>query len=47
VLLNSAAGLIVADKVSSLTDGAETAARVLDQGDALLVLDKLIEISNG
>ncbi|KZL06251.1 anthranilate phosphoribosyltransferase [Pseudovibrio sp. Ad26] len=46
VLLNSAASLIVADKVSTLTEGAQMAAQAIDQGAALSRLDKLVEASD-
>ncbi len=45
VLFNSAASLIVADKVSTLTEGAQMAAQAIDQGAALSRLDKLVEAS--
>ncbi len=47
VLLNSAAALIVAGKVSTLAAGVDMAAAALDQSHALDVLTKLVEISNG
>ncbi|AEV37891.1 Anthranilate phosphoribosyltransferase [Pseudovibrio sp. FO-BEG1] len=46
VLLNSAASLIVADKVATLTDGVEMAAQAIDTGTALSRLDKLVEASD-
>ncbi|MEM9013527.1 MAG: anthranilate phosphoribosyltransferase [Pseudomonadota bacterium] len=46
VLLNSAAALIVADKVNNLRDGVEMAAHAIDRGAAKASLDRLIEISN-
>ncbi|KZL21902.1 Anthranilate phosphoribosyltransferase [Pseudovibrio axinellae] len=46
VLFNSAASLIVADKVSTLTDGVKMAANTIDSGAALSRLDKLVEASN-
>ncbi|KZL26765.1 anthranilate phosphoribosyltransferase [Pseudovibrio sp. WM33] len=46
VLLNSAASLIVADKVSTLTEGVQMAAQAIDQGAALSRLDKLVEASD-
>ncbi|QUS54095.1 anthranilate phosphoribosyltransferase [Pseudovibrio brasiliensis] len=46
VLFNSAASLIVADKVSTLTDGVEMAAQAIDTGTALSRLDKLVEASD-
>ncbi|KZK82021.1 Anthranilate phosphoribosyltransferase [Pseudovibrio sp. Ad13] len=46
VLLNSAASLIVADKVSTLAEGVQMAAHAIDQGAALSRLDKLVEASD-
>jgi anthranilate phosphoribosyltransferase len=46
VLLNSAAALIVADKVQDLKSGAAMAAQALDNGAARAVLDKLVAITN-
>jgi len=46
VLLNSAAALIVADKVADLKAGAALAAECIDSGAAKATLDKLIAISN-
>ncbi len=46
VLLNSAASLIVADKVATLTDGVQMAAQAIDTGAALSRLDKLVEASD-
>lgn len=46
VLLNSAASLIVADKVSTLAEGVQMAAQAIDQGAALSRLDKLVEASD-
>ncbi|MGH0002915.1 anthranilate phosphoribosyltransferase [Pseudovibrio ascidiaceicola] len=46
VLFNSAASLIVADKVSTLTEGVQMAAQAIDQGAALSRLDKLVEASD-
>ncbi|MDB5437949.1 MAG: anthranilate phosphoribosyltransferase [Caulobacteraceae bacterium] len=45
VLLNSAAALLVADKVETLSEGVETAARSIDSGAAASALDKLVEIT--
>jgi anthranilate phosphoribosyltransferase len=42
VLLNAAAALVVAGAVSTLTDGARDAARVLDDGSAGALLDRWI-----
>ena len=41
VLLNSAAALIVAGRVTSLREGAECAARAIEQGAARAALDRL------
>ncbi len=46
VLLNAAAGLIVAEKVETLREGAAMAAEVLDNGRALARLEQLVAISN-
>lgn len=46
VLLNTAAGLIVAGKAGSLREGAELAADTIDTGKAAETLEKLVEISN-
>lgn len=47
VVLNTAAGLIVADKASSLAQGADMARAALDDGRALGTLEKLAAITNG
>ncbi|PAQ09384.1 anthranilate phosphoribosyltransferase [Mesorhizobium temperatum] len=47
VLMNAGAGLVVAGKATTLTDGMATAAQAIDSGQALKVLDRLVEISNG
>jgi len=47
VLLNAAAGLLVADKVETLREGVELAARSIDSGAARAALAKLIEVTNG
>lgn len=47
VLLNAAAALIVADKTTSLKDGAAMAAAALDEGRAKATLAKLVAVSNG
>ena len=44
VLLNSAAALLVADRVSSITDGWQLAAEVIDSGQAE---EKLAELKTG
>ncbi len=46
VLLNAAASLIVADKVTNLKDGAKMAAEAIDCGAAKRGLEKLIAVSN-
>jgi anthranilate phosphoribosyltransferase len=45
VLLNAAAGLLVADKVSDFKEGLELAAMIIDSGQALQKLEQLIELS--
>lgn len=47
VLLNSAAALIVADKVADLREGAEVAAGMIDSGKAKETLARLVAVSNG
>jgi anthranilate phosphoribosyltransferase len=47
VLLNAAAALIVADKVSDLREGAEAAAGAIDSGKAKETLARLVAVSNG
>jgi anthranilate phosphoribosyltransferase len=47
VLLNSAAALIVADKVGDLREGAEIAASIIDSGKARETLARLVAVSNG
>jgi len=46
VLLNSAAALIVADKVADLPTGVAAAAKAIDSGGAADVLKKLVAVSN-
>ncbi|HLI67321.1 MAG TPA: anthranilate phosphoribosyltransferase [Caulobacteraceae bacterium] len=46
VLLNTAAALLVADKVETLSAGATLAAGVIDDGRALAALDKLVQATN-
>jgi anthranilate phosphoribosyltransferase len=46
VLLNAAAGLHVAGRVDSMTDGIDVAAKAIDSGDARRVLDRWVEVSN-
>lgn len=45
VLLNAAAAFLVGEKVETLREGVDLAARVIDEGRALAALDKLIEIA--
>ena len=47
VLLNSAAALIVADKVADLREGVEAAAGIIDSGKAKQTLARLVAVSNG
>lgn len=46
VVLNSAAGLYTADKVSSLEKGVDLANQLIDSGKALDQLNKFIKLSN-
>jgi anthranilate phosphoribosyltransferase len=46
VLMNAAAGLIVAGKAETLADGVAQAGRSIDEGRAERVLDALVRISN-
>jgi len=47
VLLNAAAGFLVGDKVETLREGVELAAKSIDSGAAKAALEKLIEVTNG
>lgn len=47
VLLNSAAALIVAGRVSDLKQGVEMAAQAIDSGAAKKALARLVAVSNG
>lgn len=47
VLLNAAAGFLIGDKVETLREGVELAAKSIDSGAALAALEKLIEVTNG
>ena len=47
VLLNAAAALVIADKVSSLPEGVELARESIDSGAAKARLDKLVQITQG
>jgi len=46
VVMNAAAGLVVADRATNLRDGAEMSAAALDDGSAASTLAKLAEITN-
>jgi anthranilate phosphoribosyltransferase len=46
VLLNAAAALLVSEKVETLREGVDAAARVIDEGLAKVALDRLIQASN-
>ncbi|HIN76152.1 MAG TPA: anthranilate phosphoribosyltransferase, partial [Rhodospirillales bacterium] len=46
VLLNTAAALIISDKVKDLKEGVNIAANTIDSGKAKLVLERMIEITN-
>jgi anthranilate phosphoribosyltransferase len=46
VVLNAAAGLVVAGKAEKLAAAAELAVDAIDSGKALRVLERLKEISN-
>lgn len=46
VLLNTAAALLVADKVEALRDGVELAGAAIDEGRARGALDRLIDATN-
>ncbi|MGN0611913.1 MAG: anthranilate phosphoribosyltransferase, partial [Ruminiclostridium sp.] len=46
VLMNAGAALYIGGKADSLKDGIALAADIIDSGKALVVLDKLIEVSN-
>jgi anthranilate phosphoribosyltransferase len=46
VLLNAAAGLLVGEKVETLREGVELAAKALDDGAAHLALERLVEATN-
>jgi anthranilate phosphoribosyltransferase len=45
VLVNAAAGLLVSEHVSSLTEGVQMAGSVLDNGDVTKKLSDLVECS--
>ncbi|WP_187971748.1 anthranilate phosphoribosyltransferase [Aquibium microcysteis] len=46
VLMNAAAALLVASRVTSLADGVDIAARSIDGGKAERALERLVEVSN-
>jgi anthranilate phosphoribosyltransferase len=46
VLMNAAASLLVSDRVETLRDGVEEAARVIDSGLAKTALERLAQASN-
>ena len=46
VLLNAAAAFLVGDKVETLREGVELAARVIDDGSAMTALNKLAQITS-
>ncbi len=45
VLLNAAAGLVVADAVDNIEQGLELAARSIDSGDAAATLQRFVDVS--
>ncbi len=46
VLLNAAAALLVADRVETLSAGAEMAAETIDAGLAAQALERLVAVTN-
>ncbi|MBZ0210914.1 MAG: anthranilate phosphoribosyltransferase, partial [Hyphomicrobium sp.] len=46
VVLNAGAALIVGGKAADLREGAEKAARAIDDGSAARALDKLVAVTN-
>lgn len=46
VLMNAGAALYIGGKAETLKDGIALAAKIIDSGNALETLDKLIEVSN-
>ncbi len=46
VVLNSACALYITGKAASIEEGVEMAKKSIDSGDALKVLEKMIEVSN-
>jgi anthranilate phosphoribosyltransferase len=47
VLLNAAAALLIAGRVSTIAEGVPLAAAALDNGEAARVLERLVRVSNG
>ena len=47
VLLNAAAALLIAGRVSAIAEGVHQAAAALDNGEAARVLERLVRVSNG
>jgi anthranilate phosphoribosyltransferase len=47
VLMNAAAGLVVAGTTTDLAAGVRLAAEAIDDGRAVAVLERLVEVSNG
>lgn len=47
VLLNTAAALIVAERVDDLRSGVELAAKTIDSGAAVTTLERLVTVTNG
>ncbi|MBH0239922.1 anthranilate phosphoribosyltransferase [Methylobrevis albus] len=47
VLMNAGAGLLIADKVATYTEGVVLAAAAIDDGRASATLDRLVALSNG
>jgi anthranilate phosphoribosyltransferase len=47
VLMNAAAGLVVAEEAATMAEGIATAASAIDDGRATAVLEKLVQVSNG
>ena len=46
VVLNAGAALVVAGQAADLRAGAARAAKAIDDGDARLVLDRLVSVTN-
>jgi anthranilate phosphoribosyltransferase len=47
VLVNAAAALLIAGRVSAIAEGVHQAAAALDSGEAARVLERLVRVSNG